>query len=118
MCQGRSLFLTPNITVTEVEFLTVFRYADDPRGQDAAGWSDVLEGFRRTDAASGDTAWSADSQPTPQVARGYTGFIGRFLRTDKGGVRYAGTLWAGQAGPDTVAILLQESAATSGDGFS
>jgi len=110
VCQGNSLFLTPNITAPGVEFLTIFRYAGDPRGQDATGWSNVLEGFHRTDAASGDTAWSADSQPTAQAVRGYAGFIGRFARTDKGGVSYAGTLWTGQAGTDTVAILLQGSA--------
>jgi hypothetical protein len=110
-CQGNNLFLTPNISATEVEFLTIFRYAGDPRGQDAAGWSDVLEGFHRTDTASGDTAWSADGQPTPQAARGYAGFLGRFARTDKGGVQYAGALWTGQAGADTVAILFQGAAA-------
>lgn len=72
--------------------------------------ADVLEGFHRTDTASGDTAWSADSQPSPQTAPGASGFIGHFTRTDKGGMRYAGTLWVGQVGGDTVAILGQGSA--------
>lgn len=111
MCQGNSLFLVPSIAVaTGTEFLTVFRYADDPRGQAATGWGDVLESFRSIDAKSGDTAWSADSQPIPQMARGYAGFLGRFTRTDKSGVRYAGALWTGQVGADTVAILFQGSA--------
>jgi hypothetical protein len=109
-CQGNSLFLTTNITNTGGdEYLTVFRYSGDARGQSAAGWLDVLEGFHRTDTASGDTAWSADSQPKPQAAPGAAGFLGHFTRTDKGGVRYAGTLWVGQAGDDTVAVLGQGS---------
>jgi hypothetical protein len=110
MCQGNSLFLIPNVIATTVEFLTIFRYANDARGQSAAGWADVLEGFHSTDTASGDVAWSADSQPTGQAtAQGAAGYIGQFTRTDKGGKRYAGTLWTGAAGADTVAILLQGS---------
>ncbi len=108
MCQGNSLFLIPNIMAATTEFLTVFRYANDPRGQTATGWADVLEGFHTTDTASGDVAWSADSQPTARAtAQGTAGFIGQFTRTDKGGKRYAWTLWTGEAGADTVAILLQ-----------
>lgn len=38
-CQGNSLFLTTNITNTGGdEYLTVFRYSGDTRGQSAAGW--------------------------------------------------------------------------------
>ncbi len=110
MCQGNSLFLIPNIAATDVEYLTVFRYTGDARGQTAAGWGAILEDFHGLDTKSGDTAWSADSQPTPQAAQGYAGFIGRFARTDKGGVRYAGTLWAGPVAADTVAVLLQGAA--------
>jgi hypothetical protein len=107
-CQGNSLFLTPNIVAPKPEFLTVFRYTGDGRGQTATGWADLLEEYHRTDTASGDVAWGADGQPTPrQTGQGTPGFIGQFTRTDKGGVRYAGTLWTGAVGPDTVAILLQ-----------
>ena len=110
MCQGNSLFLVPNIVAATTEFLTIFRYANDARGQSAMGWADVLEGFHATDTASGDVAWSADSQPTTQATvQGNAGYIGQFTRTDKGGKRYAGTLWTGAAGADTVAILLQGS---------
>jgi hypothetical protein len=111
-CQDNSLFLTTNIVSDAgVEYLTVFRYASDARGQSAAGWKDVLAGFHRTDTASGDVAWSEDDQPVPQAAPGSAGFIGHFTRTDKGGTRYAGALWTGAAGSDTVAILGQASAA-------
>ncbi len=106
-CQGNSLFLTPNIAASDTEFLTVFRYANDARGGTIAGWADILDSIRRIDATSGDTAWSADDQPTARRASGRDGFIGTFARTDKGGVRYVGIVWAGQVGADTVAILLQ-----------
>lgn len=111
MCQQNSLFLIPNITdTTASEFLTVFRYTGDMRGASAAGWSGVLETFHGIDTASGDTAWSAATQPAPQAVQGTPGFIGNFARTDKGGMRYTGTLWTGQVGADTVAILGQGSA--------
>ncbi len=111
MCQQNSLFLIPNIaTPAGVEFLTVFRYSGDMRGANAAGWSAVLESFHGIDTASGDTAWNAPTQPTPQTVQGTPGYIGNFARTDKGGMRYTGTLWTGQVGADTVAILGQGSA--------
>ena len=62
-------------------------------------------------AATGTPAGATATAPaTPQAAQGYAGFIGRFARTDKGGVRYAGTLWAGPVAADTVAVLLQGAA--------
>jgi hypothetical protein len=110
-CRANTLFLVTNIASdTGVEYMTVFRYANDTRGQNAAGWSDVLEGFHALDTKSGDTAWSADSAPSAQAAQSTSGFLGRFTRTDKGGVRYAGVLWTGMAGSDTIAILGQADA--------
>ena len=109
-CLGNTLFLTTNITDDSgVEFFTVFRYANDARGQTATGWANILESFRMIDAKSGDTAWSAASAPTPQAAQGMMGFSGPFTRTDKGGVRYAASLWAGAIGDETIVILGQGS---------
>jgi hypothetical protein len=109
-CEAKSYFLATNIAdSTVVEFLSVFRYAGDARGASAEGWQNILDAFRAIDATSGDTAWSAVATPTPQIVQGHPGFVGQFARTDKGGVRYSGTLWAGAVGEDTIVILDQGS---------
>lgn len=110
-CQRDNLFLSTNITYAAgVEYLTIFRYTGDARGATADGWQQIEDAIHATDTASGDTAWSATAPPMPRTAQGSPGFIGQFLRTDKGSTRYTGTLWAGAVGGDTIVVLGQASA--------
>lgn len=105
-CQGNSLFLTPNIATPDTEFLTVFRYADDARGGTAAGWADILDAIRRIDATSGDTAWSADDQPTMRRAGARDGFnrdrrgiaLRALTRANRKEMRQPGEAAAGEEG--------------------